>query len=64
MYADRVCFQYDDVTQVLTYHVHAGAVYAGDLKDGEMISTVEGTDVTVRIVATVVFINSRSKPPP
>lgn len=38
--------------------MHAGTVYAGDLKDGEMILTVEGADVTVRIVATVVFINS------
>lgn len=34
---------------VLTYHVVSGAVYSRDLKDGEVVPTVEGANVTVHI---------------
>ena len=47
------------LVDVLTYHVVAGAaVLAKDLKDRQMITTVEGKAVTVRISQNDVFINS------
>ena len=35
--------------QVLLYHVHNGLISSGDVVNGQQISTLEGTDVTVRI---------------
>ena len=35
---------------MLTYHVASGNVQAKDVKDGEMIKTVEGKDVRARVV--------------
>jgi len=43
---------------VLTYHVVSGNVQAKDLQDGQVIKTVEGQSLTVRLVAGLVFINS------
>jgi uncharacterized surface protein with fasciclin (FAS1) repeats len=46
-----------DLTKVLTYHVVAGAVKAGDLKDGQKIKTVQGGELTVTIKDGKVMIN-------
>ena len=43
---------------LLTYHVVSGDVHAKDLSDKEMIKTVEGKDVTVRLNGTKVWINN------
>jgi len=44
---------------VLTYHVHAGAVYASQLSNGETVSTLDGAQVlTVSINGNVVKINA------
>ena len=43
---------------VLTYHVHAGAVYASQLTNGQKVSTLDGSQVlTVAINGAVVKIN-------
>lgn len=45
--------------QVLTYHVHAGAVLANQLTNGEQISTLDGSQIlTVAINGAVVKINA------
>lgn len=38
----------DKLTAVLTYHVVAGKVVSGDLSDGMMAATVEGSEVTIK----------------
>ena len=43
---------------LLTYHVASGNVQAKDVKDGEMIKTVEGKDVTARVHGSTILINS------
>lgn len=45
------------LTGILTYHVVAGAVKAADLKDGQVITTVNGQTLTVRIQDGKVMIN-------
>ena len=47
-----------ELVDVLTYHVVAGNVQAKDLKDGQMLTTVEGKTLTVRIAGSTVLINS------
>lgn len=37
----------DKLTEILTYHVVAGKVMAGDLKDGMKAPTVEGAEITI-----------------
>ncbi|MGC0223865.1 fasciclin domain-containing protein [Pseudooceanicola nitratireducens] len=37
----------DKLTQILTYHVVAGAVKSTDLSDGMKAATVEGSEITV-----------------
>ena len=37
----------DQLTAILTYHVVPGKVMSGDLTDGMMATTVQGTDVTI-----------------
>jgi uncharacterized surface protein with fasciclin (FAS1) repeats len=37
----------DQLTAILTYHVVPGAVMSGDLSDGMMAETVEGSEVTI-----------------
>ena len=37
----------DILQKVLTYHVIPGEVFAADLTDGAMVTTVEGSDVTI-----------------
>ncbi len=42
---------------ILTYHVVAGNVMAADLSDGQMVTTVNGQQLTVTIVDGNVMIN-------
>lgn len=37
----------DQLTAILTYHVVPGKVMSGDLSDGMMATTVQGSDVTI-----------------
>jgi len=47
------------LVDLLTYHVVAGAaVFSKDLKDMEMVKTLEGSNVTVRVLSTGIFINN------
>jgi len=39
----------DQLVSILTYHVVPGAVMSGDLSDGMMATTVQGSDVTVSL---------------
>jgi uncharacterized surface protein with fasciclin (FAS1) repeats len=45
------------LTDVLLYHAVAGVAMSTDLTDGMMVTTLEGTDITVTINANGVFIN-------
>jgi uncharacterized surface protein with fasciclin (FAS1) repeats len=45
------------LADVLLYHVAGGAVFAGDLSDGQIVPTLFGQDVTVTIVDGNVMIN-------
>lgn len=48
------------LTQVLTYHVAAGAVFSGDLSDGQQIPTVNGEIVNIGIDGAVVTVGNAS----
>ena len=39
----------EDLDAVLSYHAAAGQALAGDLSDGQMVTTVQGADITVNI---------------
>jgi uncharacterized surface protein with fasciclin (FAS1) repeats len=45
------------LTNILTYHVVAGAVKAADLKDGQKVKTLQGQELTVSIKDGKVKIN-------
>lgn len=45
------------LTNILTYHAAAGAVFSAGLTNGQMIMTVQGQDVTVTFANGNVFIN-------
>ena len=45
------------LTQILLYHVVAANALSTDLSDGQMIATIQGSDVTVTIENGNVFIN-------
>ena len=45
------------LTNVLTYHVAGDSLTSGDLSDGQMITTLNGEDVTVTIMDGTVMIN-------
>jgi len=47
----------DQLTSILTYHVVAGSVKASDLRDGMVVKTVNGQDLTVTIKDGKVMIN-------
>lgn len=47
----------DQLTAVLTYHVVAGNVKAADLSDGQVVTTLNGQELTVSIKDGVVKIN-------
>jgi uncharacterized surface protein with fasciclin (FAS1) repeats len=44
------------LASILTYHVVAGKVLASDLKDGQVITTVQGGTLTVRIADGKVYL--------
>lgn len=46
-----------NLSEILKYHVVAGAAMSGDLTDGQEIETLLGSNVTVTINAEGVFIN-------
>jgi uncharacterized surface protein with fasciclin (FAS1) repeats len=46
-----------DLTNILTYHVVAGSVKAADLKDGQVVKTLQGGELTVSIKDGKVMIN-------
>ena len=46
------------LTSILTYHVVAGAYKASDLKNGMMLTTVEGAQLTVKKVGRNIWINN------
>ena len=46
-----------DLTNILTYHVVAGSVKAADLKDGQVVKTLQGGDLIVSIKDGKVMIN-------
>ena len=46
-----------DLTGILTYHVVAGSVKAADLKDGQVVKTLQGGELTVSIKDGKVMIN-------
>ncbi len=46
------------LTDILLYHVVSGKAMSADLSDGQMIETVLGKDVTVKITADGVYINN------
>jgi len=43
----------DMLTAILTYHVVPGKVMSGDLSDGMMATTVQGSDVTIKTMGGV-----------
>ena len=46
-----------DLANILLYHVASGKVMSGDLTDGQIITTLQGTTVTVDITNEGVYIN-------
>jgi uncharacterized surface protein with fasciclin (FAS1) repeats len=46
------------LAQILLYHVLGAEVFSTDLSDGQMATTLEGSDITVTIDANGVFINN------
>jgi uncharacterized surface protein with fasciclin (FAS1) repeats len=48
----------DQLTAVLTYHVVAGNVLSGDLSDGQVVTTLQGQELTVSIKEGKVMINN------
>lgn len=47
----------DQLTSILTYHVVSGNVMAADLTDGQIVTTLNGQELTVSIANGVVKIN-------
>jgi uncharacterized surface protein with fasciclin (FAS1) repeats len=45
------------LTSILTYHVVSGNVHAKDLRDGEMVTTLEGAKLRVSVRKNGVFID-------
>lgn len=46
----------DQLKSILTYHVVAGKVRSSDLKDGQVITTVQGGKLTVKIADGKVYL--------
>jgi uncharacterized surface protein with fasciclin (FAS1) repeats len=46
------------LVEILTYHVVSADVQAETLEDGQLLKTVEGESVTVRLAARTILINS------
>lgn len=47
----------DDLVNILTYHVVAGAYTADDLEDGQMLTTVQGQELTIAKSGDQITIN-------
>lgn len=47
----------DQLVEILTYHVVPGEVMSGDLSDGMMAETVEGSEVTISVNDNGVQVN-------
>ncbi|MFN3801143.1 fasciclin domain-containing protein [Belliella pelovolcani] len=47
----------DQLTAILTYHVVAGNVLSSDLSDGQVVTTLQGQELTVSIKDGKVMIN-------
>jgi transforming growth factor-beta-induced protein len=46
-----------NLTTILTYHVVTGKVLSTDLSDGMSVATIEGTNITITIDNSTVYIN-------
>ena len=46
------------LTDILLYHVVGDSILAGDLTNGQIMTTLNGADVTVTINSTGVYINN------
>lgn len=47
----------DELANILTYHVVAGDVKSSDLSDGQMVETVQGEELEVKINGDKVMVN-------
>ena len=47
----------DILAEVLTYHVVPGRILASDLQDGQTVTTLEGSELTVSITADGAFVD-------
>jgi len=47
-----------DLTDILLYHVLAANVQSGDLSDGQLATTINGSDVLVSVTNNGIFINN------
>lgn len=47
----------EELAEILTYHVAAGELSSSELKDGQMIETVQGEDVEIAIDGEEVTVN-------
>jgi uncharacterized surface protein with fasciclin (FAS1) repeats len=50
----------DILTKILSYHVVAGAAFSTDLTDGQALTTLEGTALTVNIAGGTITISDAS----
>jgi len=46
----------DQLASILKYHVISGKVVAGDLKDGQTVTTVQGENLTVKLVDGMAYL--------
>lgn len=46
------------LTDILLYHVIGDSIVSGDLQDGQVATTLQGTDITVTVNASGVFIGN------
>ena len=46
----------DDLAQILTYHVVAGEAFSNELADGQILTTVEGSELEVDIEGSTIFL--------
>lgn len=46
----------DQLASILKYHVVSGKVVAGDLKDGQTVTTVQGENLTVKLVDGMAYL--------
>jgi len=54
---DELLANVEDLGYVLKHHVYGGSALAADLSDGDMVSTLAGTDLTVEITNGMVYID-------